>query len=1134
MADSRVNHTASPEVSVVVPVYNVEPWLRECLDSILGQTLENIEVICVNDGSTDNSVGILQEYAREDCRIKIIEQENKGISETRNAGVRASSGKYLFFMDSDDVLDSTALELCVSRMEQQDLEYVCFNAASFGENTESAKIAGTENRNYLRRHLKEEKVYTGQELFAQLKAERSYIAPVWTCMIAREAFLHHDLWFIPGILHEDEPWMFAVMMSLHRCGCIDRILYRRRIRAGSIMQSEVRFSNAYGVYKGLLDVQHRLAEDPELLPDDVYGDLAAEHVLGKQKATIYKYRRSSEEERQLRSRLAREERIAFEQTIAYPASLLDTIEQQSIEKRDLQKKYDVLAKQKNSLAGENVRLKAQIRQLKEERKRLKRKNTSLRRSWSYRIGHLITWLPGKLKRVFSRKKETLPVRNTMKVLASEVSGERIVYHYEVSGPWAVYFNTGNTIEVTYPFDLEQVPESIRILPFLAQVVPVSWVCDAEITVPECDEDFCDCLDAVKGGYREMYPMISFRGTLHTQKMAYEHTATEEKRTLACFSGGVDAISTTIGHLNENPILVSVWGADVPWNDAAGWEPIHKLICEDAQKLGLESITVRSSFRKLLPEGRLGELVAASGDGWWHGFQNGLGLLAHMAPVACALQADTVYIASSYTVGDVYTCASDPTIDNHVRFCGCRVVHDGYEMSRQDKIRRIVEYSTQHDQKIPLHVCWEKRGGDNCCHCEKCWRTMLGIYAQGEDPRKYGFTEFDGFSSLSEDLEKDYKQFKSNAAPFYGPIQKLLRDRFSEAEVPRELLWLYHADLHRVQDGTLRLYHGELVEPVYLLATPVHNNMGDQCITEAEKRFLSIALPGRCVIEISEEELIRKKYSQLDDIPSGMPVFLQGGGNLGTIWPIPETVRREIIRRLNQNPLIILPQSIWFSDDEAGLKDLDEAKTVYNRNDLLLCCREEVSLAFAKRHFGCRSILVPDMVMWETKKTAHPMERYGALMLLRSDKEQKTQEEEALKIQSVLAGRFRCIEKSDMIRGGKVTLENRPQRIEELVSQISSVECVVTDRLHGMILCAVTGTPCVALGNGYHKVESCGEWLKELGYIRFIRDVSELEEAIGSVCSCQNREYPESRMHDRFRPLLQYVEETDKVSMESVD
>ena len=1133
MADRRADHTAPPEVSVVVPVYNVEPWLRECLDSVLGQTLENIEIICVNDGSTDNSVGILQEYAREDCRIKIIEQENKGISETRNAGVRASSGKYLFFMDSDDVLDSTALELCVSRMEQQDLEYVCFNAASFGENTKSAKIAGTENRNYLRRHLKEGKVYTGQELFAQLKAEHSYIVPVWTCMIAREAFLRHDLWFIPGIIHEDEPWMFAVMMHLQRCGCIDSILYRRRVRAGSIMQSEIRFSNVYGVFEGLQDIQHTLARNPELLPEDMYGDLAAEHALGQQKITIKKYRSSSEEERQERFRLDREERIAFEQTIAYPASLLDTIEQQSIEKRDLQKKNDVLTEQKNSLSGENVRLKAQIRQLKEERKRLKRKNTSLRRSWSYRIGHLITWLPGKLKRVFSRKKETLPVRNTMKVLASEVSGERIVYHYEVSGPWAVYFNTGNTFEITYPFDMEAVPESIRVLPFLAQVIPVSWVCDAEITVPECDADFCDCLDAVKDGYRKMYPMISFKGALITRKAAHKPAGSKELQTLLCFSGGVDALSTTIGHLEEKPILVSLWGSDVPWQDEPGWESVRELICEDARKLGLESITVRSSFRKLLPEGRLGGLVAASGDGWWHGFQHGLGILAHMAPAACVLQAGTVYIASSFTAGDVYTCASDPTIDNHVRFCGCRVVHDGYEMNRQDKIRRIVEYSTQHDLTLPLHVCWEKRGGENCCHCEKCWRTILGIYAQGGDPKEYGFGQFEGFYSLSGDFEKDYTQFRTRTVSRYGPIQESLRERMPSAEVPGELAWFYHADLGRVQDKTLRLYNGELVEPVYLLGTPQHNNLGDQCIAEEEIRFLSTVLPGRCVIEISEVELIRKKYSQLEDIPPGMPVFLHGGGNLGTIWPVPEKARREIICRLHHNPLIILPQSIWFSEDDAGQRELEEARAVYSAENLLLCCRDRVSYEFAREHFGCRTILTPDMVMWEAQSAAVPMERYGALTLLRSDREKKLEEADEQKIETVLAERFHSVEGADMVRGPAViSPQNRHRWIEELIGQISSVECVVTDRLHGMILCAVTGTPCVVLGNGYHKVESCEEWLKDLGYIRFVRDVSELKEAIGSVCSCSLRDYPESAMQSSFRELLQSIESAWRGSGES--
>ena len=1138
MTDIQAVHTASPTVSVVIPVYNVEPWLPECLDCITGQTLEDIEIICINDGSSDGSGRILQEYARTDSRIQVIEQENKGIAEARNVGVSASSGKYLYFMDSDDILDRTALELCVNRMEQQDLEYVCFNAVSFGEDTESAQTAGAENRSYFRRSLHEEKVYTGQELFAQLKEDRSYIAPVWACMIRRDAFLQHDLWFIPGILHEDEPWTFAAITSLQRCGCIDRILYRRRIRAGSIMRSSVRFSNVSGAFKGYLDVQRRLMEDPELLSEEAFGDLAAEHILGRQKSTIKKYRECGGEEKQKRCTLDRDERIVFEQVIAYPAALLDTIAQRETEKRelqsDLQKRCDAVTKQKNALAGENERLKGQIRQLKEERKTLKRKVRNIQKSNSYRIGRIITWLPRKLKQLFFKKKEPSPVRSTMKVLASEVTGNRIVYHYEVAGPWSCYFNTKNTFEITYPFDLEAVPESIRIVPFLAQVLPVSWVCDAEVSVPVCDSDFCDCLEAVKDGYRNMYPMLSFKGSLHTQKVAYEPAESENRHTLVCFSGGVDALSTTIALLEEKPILVSIWGADVPWNDEAGWKPIHELICDDAQKLGLENITVRSSFRKLLPESRLWEVVAASGDGWWHGFQHGLGILAHMAPAACALNAGAVYIASSFTAGDTYTCASDPTIDNHVRFCGCRVVHDGYEMNRQEKIRRIVEYSSQHDQKIPLHVCWEKRGGENCCHCEKCWRTILGIYAQGGDPRDYGFTQFDGFGSLSTDFERDYKQFKTRTVSRYGPIQKSLRERMPEEAVPAELSWFYHADLGRVQDGTLRLYRGELVEPVYLLGTPEHNNMGDQCIIEEERQFLRKVLPDQCVIEISENELLRKKYSQLDEIPPYTPVFLHGGGNIGTIWPVPETIRREIIHRLDQNPLIILPQSIWFSEDEAGQRELEAARAVYRADNLLLCCRDRVSYDFAKSHFDCRTILTPDMVMWEAKKPVHPMERYGALTLFRSDREQKLDAATAQEIQAVLAGRFGCIEKADMVRGpGKVRPQDRQRRIDELVNLLSSVECVVTDRLHGMILCAVTGTPCVALGNGYHKVQSCGEWLKDLGYIRFIQDIGELDEAIDSVCSCSTRYYPEPAMQSRFGELLQYIEDvrTDRGASE---
>lgn len=92
------------KVSVIIPVYNVEPYLKQCMDSVVGQTLKDIEIICVDDGSTDGSLDILKEYATEDSRIQIIEQKNAGAGAARNNGMRHATGKYLSFLDSDDFL----------------------------------------------------------------------------------------------------------------------------------------------------------------------------------------------------------------------------------------------------------------------------------------------------------------------------------------------------------------------------------------------------------------------------------------------------------------------------------------------------------------------------------------------------------------------------------------------------------------------------------------------------------------------------------------------------------------------------------------------------------------------------------------------------------------------------------------------------------------------------------------------------------------------------------------------------------------------------------------------------------------------------------------------------------------------
>ena len=97
----------NPAVSVIVPVYNMGQYLRECLDSVLSQTLQNIEVLCVNDGSSDDSLSILLEYADRDVRVKVISQENQGVAVARNCALQMACGEYIAFMDPDDWYPST-------------------------------------------------------------------------------------------------------------------------------------------------------------------------------------------------------------------------------------------------------------------------------------------------------------------------------------------------------------------------------------------------------------------------------------------------------------------------------------------------------------------------------------------------------------------------------------------------------------------------------------------------------------------------------------------------------------------------------------------------------------------------------------------------------------------------------------------------------------------------------------------------------------------------------------------------------------------------------------------------------------------------------------------------------------------
>lgn len=131
-----------PLISIIVPVYNAEKYLRKCIDSIVNQTYTNLEIILVDDGSPDNSGAICDEYAKNDSRIKVIHKPNGGLSSARNAGLDLSSGEYLTFIDSDDYIELDTVEQVVKTLLDREVEVVLIREKQVNENGETTKIVG--------------------------------------------------------------------------------------------------------------------------------------------------------------------------------------------------------------------------------------------------------------------------------------------------------------------------------------------------------------------------------------------------------------------------------------------------------------------------------------------------------------------------------------------------------------------------------------------------------------------------------------------------------------------------------------------------------------------------------------------------------------------------------------------------------------------------------------------------------------------------------------------------------------------------------------------------------------------------------------------------------------------------------
>lgn len=219
-------------ISVIIPIYNTENHLAYCLDSILAQTFTDFEVLCINDGSTDSSTQILEKYALFDSRIKIFNQENKGVSAARNTGLENAMGKYVIFVDSDDWVSPVMFERFYNNAEKNNSDFVYCNVLYFNEKTQ--ELSG--NQEVAMQNFEsdfEGKTFNEGMLSVDFFCAIPVNGSVWNKIYKKDFLVSNEIFFPQGLIFEGNPFFAQVYLKAKTISFEKDFLYFHRIEVAN-------------------------------------------------------------------------------------------------------------------------------------------------------------------------------------------------------------------------------------------------------------------------------------------------------------------------------------------------------------------------------------------------------------------------------------------------------------------------------------------------------------------------------------------------------------------------------------------------------------------------------------------------------------------------------------------------------------------------------------------------------------------------------------------------------------------------------------------------------------------------------------------------------------------------------------
>lgn len=331
------------------------------------------------------------------------------------------------------------------------------------------------------------------------------------------------------------------------------------------------------------------------------------------------------------------------------------------------------------------------------------------------------------------------------------------------------------VEYEPDVDVAAWPLTWQTAPFMLNVAPIVWALGAEVRVEAMDAALAASLDDLRRRFgTELYPGLAWSGSIRADSLVEASRRSPSDEVGVLFSGGLDSVSTAMRHLGERQRLLTIRGADVSNDDEAGWSYVVDHVREFASEYGQSVSLVRSNLRSFYDDWRLSRLDASISD-WWSNVQHGMGLIGVVAPLLGSFGIDRVYIAASHTATFKVPWGSSPAIDETIRFADLHVVHDGYELSRQDKLRGVLEVAAANEIAVPrLRVCYANPdgGGTNCGRCEKCLRTVAGALIEGGDLERLGFPKPAGgyLALIARKFRRHTMPANENVAWMWGDIK----------------------------------------------------------------------------------------------------------------------------------------------------------------------------------------------------------------------------------------------------------------------------------------------------------------------------------------------------------------------------